>query len=106
VHEGTPELYTAFPQARLLLFEPNPECQNALEHLIKRHGGRYWQAAAAQEAGMAGFWVRPTDSASLSSADSQGRQNMVPVVWVAEAPRNVHTPLPPPVILQVDVEGH
>lgn len=103
VFEGTPELYDAFPKAKLILFEPNPECEPKLEKLARSRGTLFPYAAGAYNSSV-DFWTRPNGWSSMSDiSGSVGKKISVPIVRID------HTlsaeDLVPPVILKIDAEG-
>jgi FkbM family methyltransferase len=102
VFEGTPELYAAFPDAHLLLFEADPDCRVHLERIMEQRNGRYWLAAAGRQQGETDFWIRPSGwSSLLSSGGTPGRAIKVPVVRIDQ----VITEVTEPAILKIDAEG-
>ena len=100
---GTPELWEAFPRARLLLVEP----------IADRFGGRVperaelVEAAAGAAAGRATITIHraPEMSSVLGTwtGDREGEPREVPVVRLDDAVRE--RGLPGPYVLKVDVEG-
>ena len=106
---GTPELWEAFPSARLLLVEPIPDRFGgpALEDVRRREGAELVAAAAGASAGSATITVhRAPEMSSLHGGwigDRDGEAREVPVVRVDEAVRERE--LPAPYALKVDVEG-
>jgi FkbM family methyltransferase len=59
VARGTPNLYTAFADAHLVLVEPLREFEEDLRRICKRRGGEYVLAAVGGEAGRAELYVDP-----------------------------------------------
>ena len=106
---GTPELWEAFPRARLLLVEPIPDRFGgaAARVAAERPGAELVAAAAGAEAGRATIAVhRAPEMSSLLGAwtgDRAGEPREVPVVRLDDAVRE--RGLPPPYVLKVDVEG-
>jgi FkbM family methyltransferase len=106
---GTPELWEAFPGARLLLVEPIPDRFGgaAWESVRRRDGADVVTAAAGSAAGSARITVhRAPEMSSLLGAwigDRDGEVREVPVVRVDEEVRS--RALPGPYVLKVDVEG-
>jgi FkbM family methyltransferase len=106
---GTPELWEAFPRARLLLVEPIPDRFGgaAWEEVRRRPGAEVVTAAAGPAAGTASITVhRAPEMSSLLGAwigDRDGEVREVPVVRVDEEVRT--RALPGPYVLKVDVEG-
>jgi FkbM family methyltransferase len=106
---GTPELWEAFPRARLLLVEPIPDRFGgaALEAVRRRNGAELVAAAAGAEAGSTTITVhRAPEMSSVLGAwagDRDGDAREVEVVRVDDAVRE--RSLPGPYVLKVDVEG-
>ena len=106
---GTPELWEAFPRARLLMIEPIPDRFGgpALEAVRRRDGAELLAAAAGAEAGSTPITVhRAPEMSSLLGAwigDRDGDAREVAVVRVDDAVRE--RSLPGPHVLKVDVEG-
>ena len=106
---GTPELWEAFPRARLLLVEPIPDRFGgaAWEGVRRRAGVEVVTAAAGAAAGRASITVhRAPEMSSVLGAwigDRDGEVRDVPVVRVDEEARS--RGLPGPYVLKVDVEG-
>jgi FkbM family methyltransferase len=108
VASGTPELYAAFPHARLLLVEPLAEYAGALEGLRAQRGAEIAQAAAGAEPGTLELTVHRVLACSSVVGERQGDEadvtrREVPVVRVDAlcAERG----LPGPYVVKVDVEG-
>jgi FkbM family methyltransferase len=108
VASGTPELYAAFPDARLLLVEPLREYAPALEALRSERGAEVVQAAAGAEAGTVELTVHRVLACSSAIGERTGDEadvtrRAVPVARVDAlcAERG----LPGPYVLKVDVEG-
>jgi FkbM family methyltransferase len=107
---GTPELWEAFPDARLLMIEPIPDRFGgfAEREAERRDGAALVAAAAGPEAGTARITLhRAPEMSSLHGTwigdRSDGEVREVPVVRVDEAVRE--RGLPGPYVLKVDVEG-
>jgi FkbM family methyltransferase len=103
---GTHELYEAFPGARLFLFEPNPDCKQALHRLRRQYGALAFNAAAGPKTGAIDFWRRPSDpgaSSLTADGDSRAERISVPEVRVDDSLRACE--VPEPVLLKIDVEG-
>lgn len=106
---GTPELYEAFPGARLVLIEPLVEYEEALGILAGRHGAEVVLAAAGPEPGTATISVHraPALSSTLGAwrgaGGGESRPRTVPVVRVDDVV--AERSLPGPYVLKVDVEG-
>lgn len=107
VFTGTPELYEAFPDAKLFLFDPDPACKPHADGIItqRQNRGKYWQIAAGSQAGTVDFYSRANGSSSLSVHDSAPDKKIT--VQKARIDKILNPELaPPPVILKIDVEGH
>jgi FkbM family methyltransferase len=108
VAHGTPELYQAFPEARLLLVEPLEEYAESVRRIESRHRAEWVRAAAGPGRGTATMNVHrvPAMSSTLGGwkghADG-GTPREVPVVTVDELVEERR--LPAPFVLKVDVEG-
>jgi FkbM family methyltransferase len=106
---GTPELWEAFPRARLLLVEPIPDRFGgaANEAARGREGAELIAAAAGAEAGSTTITVHraPEMSSVLGSwtGDRDGEAREVDVVRLDDVVRE--RALPGPFVLKVDVEG-
>jgi FkbM family methyltransferase len=105
---GTPELYAAFPGARLLLIEPLAEYEEALGIIAREHGAEFVLAAAGAEPGTVAINVNraPALSSTLGAWRGGGEgdeSREVPVVRVDDAV--TERELPAPYVLKVDVEG-
>lgn len=108
---GTPELWEAFPDARLLLVEPIADRFGgpALEDVRRRPGVELVSAAAGSAPGRTTIAVHraPEMSSVLGSwtgdRDGSAEAREVPVVRVDEIVRERE--LPAPYLLKVDVEG-
>lgn len=106
---GTPELYEAFPRARLLMVEPLAEYEQSLGEIARsRPGAEYVLAAAGREPGTARINVHraPALSSTLGHWKGQpedGTAREVPAVRIDDllAERD----LPAPYVVKVDVEG-
>jgi FkbM family methyltransferase len=108
VAHGTPDLYAAFPDARLLLVEPLAEYRAVLDDLRARRGAEVALAAAGPAAGTATLTVhRALACSSLvgerAGDDAATAQREVPVVRLDALCRE--RALPGPYAIKVDVEG-
>jgi FkbM family methyltransferase len=108
VANGTPELYAAFPHARLLLVEPLAEYAPALQALRSERGAEVAQVAAGAEPGTLELTVHRVLACSSvvgersgDEADVTRREVPVQRVDAIVAERA----LPGPYVLKVDVEG-
>ena len=59
VAEGTPELYSAFPDSQFLLVEPLQEFEENLKKLCRRYDARYKIAAASSQTGKTVIHITP-----------------------------------------------
>jgi FkbM family methyltransferase len=106
---GTPDLYEAFPGARVLLIEPIPDqFGGAIDAIRRRHGAEQVTAAAGAEPGTTTITVHraPEMSSTLGAWTgdrADGTRREVDVVRVDDAVRE--RALPGPYLLKVDVEG-
>jgi FkbM family methyltransferase len=108
VATGTPELYAAFPGARLLLVEPLAEYAPALDALRAERGAEVAQVAAGAEPGTLELTVHRVLSCSSvvgersgDEADVTRREVPVARVDALVAERGLRGPY----VLKVDVEG-
>ena len=106
---GTPELWEAFPRARLLMIEPIPDRFGGAAQAVarRREGAHLVEAAAGGAAGSAMLTVhRAPEMSSVLGAwtgDREGELREVPVVRVDDAVRE--RGLSEPYVVKVDVEG-
>lgn len=105
---GTPDLYEAFPGARILLIEPIADrFDGAVDRIVRSHGAEHVAAAAGAEPGSTAITVHraPEMSSTLGAwtGDRDGERREVPVVRVDDAVRE--RSLAGPYVLKVDVEG-
>jgi FkbM family methyltransferase len=106
---GTPELYDAFPDARLVLIEPLEEYAEALALIARGRDAEVVRAAAGPEPGTTTINVHraPALSSTLGAwrgagaSDAAARE--VPVVRVDDVV--AERSLAAPYVLKVDVEG-
>ncbi len=56
---GTPSLYDAFPDAELVLIEPQSECEDELRGILKHRHGSYHLVAVGDREGTATLFVDP-----------------------------------------------
>jgi FkbM family methyltransferase len=108
VAHGTPDLYGAFPDARLLLVEPLAEYEGTLRAICAERDGRWTIAAAGPQAGSTTLHVHraPVLSSTSGGARDDGgatTARKVPVVRLDDLVEE-HA-LPGPYLLKVDVEG-
>ncbi len=103
---GTPELYSCFPEARLLLVEPLEEFEPFLKELERKRGAEYVLAAAGAKRGALNMNVRAQAlyaSSQFADRSIPSEPREVPVVTLDAllAERN----LPVPYLIKVDVQG-
>jgi FkbM family methyltransferase len=108
VASGTPELYAAFPHARLLLVEPLAEYAGALQALRDERGAEIAQAAAGAEPGTLELTVHRVLACSSVVGERSGDEadvtrREVPVVRVDALCEE--RSLRGPYVLKADVEG-
>jgi FkbM family methyltransferase len=109
VANGTGDLYRAFPDAELLLIEPQTEFEPNLRQICASHKGQYVLAAAGAEPGMATFHVHldQLDSSSLlkevEGAAVDGIPREIPVVTIDQV--CAERGLKGPYLLKLDVQG-
>jgi FkbM family methyltransferase len=108
VAAGTPQLYAAFPRARLLLVEPLEENRGSLEAIARERDAEIVLAAAGPAAGSIEIAVHrvPACSSQLGAHRGDGvevRWRSVPTVRLDEvvAARGMSGPF----VIKVDVEG-
>ena len=106
---GTPELWEAFPRARLLMIEPIPDRFGGAAQDVarRREGAELVAAAAGAEPGSTTITMhRAPEMSSVLGAwigDRGGDAREVPVVRVDDAVSE--RSLPGPFVVKVDVEG-
>jgi FkbM family methyltransferase len=108
VGPGTPELYEAFPDAKLLLVEPLQEWTGHLDWLRRERGADVVFAAAGAAKGEAEIFVHRAPYCSsilgdLGGKDTDGARRSVPVVRLDDVVRE--RGLEGPFVLKADVEG-
>ena len=108
VASGTPELYDAFPGARLLLVEPLSEYAGALEAFRAQRGAEVAQVAAGTAPGTLELTVHRVLACSSVVGERSGDEadvtrREVPVARVDALV--AERALPGPYVLKVDVEG-
>jgi FkbM family methyltransferase len=106
VHAGTWELYSAFPQSRLVLVEPMSSCEPFLKDIATRFRAEYHLVAAGPRAGICQFNVRVDDkgaSSVFTGGNSSILQVDVPMVRLDELLRNYEWS--DSALLKIDVEG-
>jgi FkbM family methyltransferase len=107
VADGTPELYSRFPQQRYLLIEANPDCAERLRQLAASMNAVAENVFCGGEAGVVTMNIY--NQAFRSSAYTNRRvmvsekQIQVPVVTLDELVAKHQ--LAPPYLLKIDVEG-
>jgi len=104
VADGTPPLYTCFPEARTLLVEPLAEFRPQLERLARRHGCEIVAAAAGPREGEAELYIKPrTSTSSAYLGRIAGEKRRVPMVALDRLVEQ--RSLAPPFLVKVDAEG-
>lgn len=104
VADGTPDLYSRFPNAYLDLFEPHPQYQDHLERTVmKRRPGRLHRMGLGSKDGTATLFLKGRTGSTLAADRGQG-QVEVPV-------RRLDSVLSPgdlrrPCLLKIDTEGY
>lgn len=106
---GTPELYAAFPDSKLVLVEPLPEFEESIKNILSHRNGEYLISAAGNQNGTVTF-NKHLDSLDCSSVlkeqtgpETDGEEVNVPVIRLEDyiLTRNFE----PPYLLKVDVQG-
>ncbi len=108
VASGTPDLYAAFPDARLLLVEPMAEWRTTLEGVLAERPGELVIAAAGAEPGSRELAVHRVPACSSLVGERSGDDASVEVRSVDVVTLDdvvARTGLPGPYLLKVDVEG-
>lgn len=113
VLDGTPALYEAFPEAYLVLFEPQPSARLACERILKQRasGGEFHPVALTDVDGAGVLHVLPSTPAGSSLLRRPGHPHEQPVtVETARLdtvfPDGVRgTAFEDDVLLKLDVEG-
>jgi FkbM family methyltransferase len=108
VGPGTPDLYEAFPDARLVLVEPLEEWRGHLDQLARHCGAEVILAAAGSAAGEAEITVHRVPACSSIVGSRRGEDGVdvrrrVPVVTLDDAVKE--RSLRGPFVVKVDVEG-
>jgi FkbM family methyltransferase len=111
VATGTPELYAAYPDARLVLVEPLREYDEPVGAILAERDGVHLAIAAGAEPGEAHIHVEPRNTSMSSlltrtgatATDDPLESRRVVVDTLDHATTGL---LVPPVLLKVDVEGY
>lgn len=108
VGPGTPELYEAFPDARLILVEPLEEWRGHLEQLQRERGAELVVAAAGPRPGEVELSVHRVRACSSMigprrGEGAEGELRRVPMVRLDDVTRELDTS--GPFVVKVDVEG-
>jgi FkbM family methyltransferase len=109
VASGTPDLYSAFPDAYFLLIEPLNVFESEMRSILKRHRGSYVLAAASSKAGHATFNVHDGNLTGSSlfkesrGKEADGYEISVPLVRIDDIVREKQ--LPGPYLIKADVQG-
>jgi FkbM family methyltransferase len=108
VANATPELYSTFPSASILLIEPLVEFEPFLQKICSTYKAQYVLAAAGSAPGSATFHVHADKFSSsllteVEGASVDGTPRTVPVVSIDQqcAEKN----LPGPYLIKLDVQG-
>lgn len=101
VGKGTPDLYTAFPDARFVLVEPLSEYEYALDHFARQLNAIPVRAAAGTSLGMVRISVEGEGS-SVMAADP-GRSREVPMITLDSLCQDYS--LTGPFLIKADVQG-
>ena len=111
VATGTPPLYAAWPEAFLALVEPLDDFSRAIESILAKRPGRWFQAAAGSAEGELGIRVEPLWKERSSfftrhEREHTGDEAMLRRVRVATLDQIVEEgALKPPFGLKIDAEG-
>lgn len=106
---GTQELYSAFPQSKLVLIEPLQEFEDAMKNILSNRDGEYIIAAASNKNGTAVFnkHLHQLDASSLlkeqTGPETDGEQVSVPLIKLDDyiSSKNFEFPY----LLKIDVQG-
>jgi len=108
VANATPELYSTFPSASILLIEPLVEFEPFLQRICSTYKAQYVLAAAGQAPGTATFNVHADKFSSsllteVEGASVDGTPRTVPVVTLDQlaAEKNLSGPF----LIKLDVQG-
>jgi FkbM family methyltransferase len=108
VANATPELYSTFPSASILLIEPLVEFEPFLRRICSTYKAQYVLAAAGQAPGSATFHVHDDKFSSsllteVEGASVDGTPRAVPVVTIDQqcAEKNLAGPF----LVKLDVQG-
>ena len=102
VAEGTPALYTRFPDATHILIEPLEEFEPSLKDICNRYNAEYVLAAAGDRPG----WMEIGISDNLIASSllrSYGNTRKIPVVTLDNVCKERH--LKGPYVVKADVQG-
>lgn len=110
---GTHELYEAFPNAHFILIEPVVEYRNAIENIKKMYKCEVHLNAAGDKEGVCDIFVdhgNPlltsfSHRTKLTSTGNKIERRQVAVKTLDSIIGDRH-PLPGPVVLKIDAEGH
>jgi len=108
VANATPELYSTFPSASILLIEPLAEFEPFLRQICSSYNAQYVLAAAGSAPGSATFHVHADkfSSSLLSEVEGpsvDGTPRTVPVVSLDQLTAEKN--LPGPYLIKLDVQG-
>lgn len=115
VGQGTDWLYDAFPEARLILFEPRTSCRDAVARLqARREAVCHWVALAEQDGELTlhvpqrvptGASLLPRDPAWSRVQDAAGAESMAELVVPVRTLDGLAGDVAGPTVVKIDVEG-
>ena len=110
VCHGTPELYSAFPHAYLLMVDPLAESERAMQEVLRTRSGSYELVALGEAAGTLNLNV--TADRAASSLNQRSDPSSFEIVGRGRR-RSAHpgqpgraSQLPEPYLVKIDTEGH
>lgn len=110
---GTPELYDAFPDARLILVEPSPEFHETIHtHILSQRYGALYPYAAGARSGTARLPLKGTRTSLLKRTSLTGDGSNPTAEDTCDVQiERLDTilsdePLAPPSLLKIDTEGY
>lgn len=111
VADGTPELYTAFPDAFLILVEPVEEFFADIRTILRHRSGIHLPFAVGREDAEMSIRVELAERAKSSllhrtPLSATGKESVERTIQVHPLDSAIHgLALEPPILLKVDVEG-
>jgi FkbM family methyltransferase len=104
VANGTPELYSAFPDAELFLFDPTPQSARAMEQIAARRKARVFNVALGETSGTMPLHV-PAQHAGATLFDE-----VEPVACTTQSAQiarfdDLVTQVTKPALCKIDVQG-